>query len=108
MVKALFVWRHAFNRFLLVKWEDQPWLHSSSFLVHKLLKVENLSISVSSTQSSTFNEIREMSCLRQFIDEREVFLCIFLQPELINFKAVPGALNLFWLLARIPEVLGVT
>ena len=48
---------HGLDAFFFDEWEDQPRIHSRPFLVDELLKVNNLGVSLSSTECTTFYEI---------------------------------------------------
>jgi hypothetical protein len=63
--------------------------------------MEDLSIVLTSAESPALNKIRKMRRLCELVYESKVLFSIFLQPKLIDFEAVPAALDLLRLLTRI-------
>ena len=105
--EPLLVREHRLYRLLLVEREDEARPHACPLLAEELLEVEDLSIPVCAAESPALYKVREVRGLGQPVDKAGALPGVLLEAELVKVEAVAGAGDLSWLLARVPQVLGV-
>lgn len=75
-VKALLVGLKSFYRFFFSKGKNQPWVDSASLLEQQIIKMHDLTVSVTFAKAARLNEVRKVVGIGQLVNKMVVSLGI--------------------------------
>lgn len=86
---------------------EQSGVHGGSLLGDEFLKVKDLCVDLSPTQSAALYEVGKVGGLSESVHEGDILLAVLAHPKPIEVEAVIDRGDLLWSLAWVFEELGV-